>query len=101
MKDLKTYKDVMNFAEANSKIFLQYYLPGKVNEFFSLFTTTDSIPKQKKYKDFKFKYDPYKTLEEISQHLGLTRERIRQIEAKALRKLRHPSRSKKLRDYMN
>ena len=35
------------------------------------------------------------------QEFDVTRERIRQIEAKALRKLRHPSRSKKLRDYMN
>lgn len=52
LKDLKTYKDVMKFAENNSKIFLEYYLPGKVNEFFNMFTTTDSIPKQKKYKDF-------------------------------------------------
>ena len=52
IKDLKTYKDVMKFAEENSTIFLGYYLPGKVNEFFNLFTTTDSIPKQKKYKDF-------------------------------------------------
>lgn len=52
IKDLKTYKDVMKFAEENSKIFMEYYLPGKVNKFFNLFTTTDSIPKQKKYKDF-------------------------------------------------
>jgi len=52
IKDMKTYKDVMNFAEDNSQVFLKYYLPGKVNEFFSLFTTTDSVPKQKKYKDF-------------------------------------------------
>ena len=41
-----------------------------------------------------------RTLEEVGKRFGVTRERIRQIEAKALRKLRHPSRSKKLRDYL-
>ncbi len=41
-----------------------------------------------------------RTLEEVGREFDVTRERIRQIEAKALRKLRHPSRSKKLRDYM-
>jgi RNA polymerase primary sigma factor len=40
------------------------------------------------------------TLEEVSRHFDVTRERIRQIEAKALRKLRHPSRSRQLRDYL-
>ena len=42
-----------------------------------------------------------RTLEEVGQHFNVTRERIRQIEAKALRKLRHPSRSKKLIDFLN
>lgn len=42
-----------------------------------------------------------KTLEEVGQEFNVTRERVRQIEAKALRKLRHPSRSRKLRDYID
>ena len=42
-----------------------------------------------------------RTLEEVGKEFNVTRERIRQIEAKALRKLRHPSRSRKLKDYLN
>ena len=42
-----------------------------------------------------------RTLEEVGQEFNVTRERIRQIEAKALRKLRHPSRSRKLKDYLD
>ena len=41
-----------------------------------------------------------RTLEEVGREFSVTRERIRQIEAKALRKLRHPTRAKKLRDYL-
>ncbi|MCR5074550.1 MAG: sigma-70 family RNA polymerase sigma factor, partial [Ruminococcus sp.] len=42
-----------------------------------------------------------RTLEEVGQRFDVTRERIRQIEAKALRKLRHPSRSKKVKDFLD
>ena len=42
-----------------------------------------------------------RTLEEVGRRFNITRERIRQIEAKALRKLRHPSRSKILKDYLD
>ena len=42
-----------------------------------------------------------RTLEEVGKEFKVTRERIRQIEAKALRKLRHPSRSRKLKDYLD
>jgi len=44
--------------------------------------------------------DRARTLEEVGKEFNVTRERIRQIEAKALRKLRHPSRSRKLKDYL-
>ena len=42
-----------------------------------------------------------RTLEEVGKEFNITRECIRQIEAKALRKLRHPSRAKKLKDYLD
>ena len=60
-------------------------------------------PREAKVLRLRFGLDDGKarTLEEVGKEFNVTRERIRQIEAKALRKLRHPSRSKKLRDYMN
>lgn len=45
--------------------------------------------------------DEEKTLEQVEQEFGVTRERVRQIEEKALRKLRHPTRSKKLKDLLD
>jgi len=59
-------------------------------------------PREAKVLRLRFGLDDGKsrTLEEVGREFNVTRERIRQIEAKALRKLRHPSRSKKLRDYM-
>ena len=59
-------------------------------------------PREEKVLRLRFGLDDgrARTLEEVGKEFNVTRERIRQIEAKALRKLKHPSRSKKLKDYL-
>ena len=71
-------------------------LKEHISEVFSTLT-----PREAKVLEYRFGLEDGKqrTLEEVGKEFGVTRERIRQIEAKAIRKLRHPSRAKKLRDY--
>ncbi len=59
-------------------------------------------PREEKVLRLRYGIDDGKprTLEEVGKEFNVTRERIRQIEAKALRKLRHPSRSRKLKDFL-
>ena len=69
-----------------------------------LMTVLDTLtPREKKVLELRFGIvdGRTRTLEEVGKEFNVTRERIRQIEAKALRKLRHPSHSKKLRDFLN
>ena len=69
-----------------------------------LFKVLDTLtPREEKVLRLRYGIDDGKprTLEEVGKEFNVTRERIRQIEAKALRKLRHPSRSKKLKDFLN
>ncbi|NLE09333.1 MAG: sigma-70 family RNA polymerase sigma factor, partial [Dehalococcoidales bacterium] len=73
------------------------FLKEKINEVMAGLT-----PREQRVINLRFGIDDgrSRTLEEVGHEFNVTRERIRQIEAKALRKLRHPSRSRKLRDFM-
>ncbi len=60
-------------------------------------------PRERKVLELRFGLEDgrSRTLQEVGREFRVTRERIRQIEAKALRKLRHPTRAKKLKDYLD
>jgi RNA polymerase primary sigma factor len=82
--------------------------PAEAASFFLLKEQLDDVlgtltPREKRVLQLRFGLEDgrSRTLEEVGHVFGVTRERIRQIEAKALRKLRHPSRSKKLKDYLD
>lgn len=92
-------KDFVEDEEIKSPVEVASYelLKGHINE------VLDTLnPRERRVLELRFglKDGRSRTLEEVGKEFGVTRERIRQIEAKALRKLRHPSRSKKLRDYI-
>lgn len=91
--DFITDEDAESPEESASFVLLREHLDGILG------TLTD---REEKVLRLRFGLDDGRprTLEEVGQEFGVTRERIRQIEAKALRKLRHPSRSKKLKDYI-
>lgn len=92
-------KDFVEDEQIKSPIEIASYelLKGHISEVLETLN-----PRERRVLELRFglKDGRARTLEEVGKEFGVTRERIRQIEAKALRKLRHPTRSKKLRDYL-
>lgn len=86
-------QEAVSPAEAASNMILREKIEESLNKL---------TPRERDVLKMRFGLDDgySRTLEEVGRHFKVTRERIRQIEAKALKKLRHPSRSKKLRDYL-
>ncbi len=86
-------EEILSPAEAANFTMLREQLIGVLDEL---------TPREQKVLRLRFGLDDgrARTLEEVGKEFDVTRERIRQIEAKALRKLRHPSRSKKLKDFL-
>jgi RNA polymerase primary sigma factor len=91
--DLVEDKEATSPSDAVSLTMLRYDLAGVLE------TLT---PRERRVLQLRFGLidGHQRTLEEVGKRIGVTRERIRQVEVKALRKLRHPSRSQKLRDYL-
>jgi len=93
LSDFIEAQDALPLVDAVSKELLK----EQIDEVLSSLT-----PRERRVLQLRFGLEDgrSRTLEEIGQEFELTRERIRQIEAKALRRLRHPSRSRKLKDYL-
>ncbi|PIR43852.1 RNA polymerase sigma factor RpoD [candidate division WWE3 bacterium CG10_big_fil_rev_8_21_14_0_10_32_10] len=89
-------QDVTNLSPDDSASY--ELLKGQVEDVLNTLS-----PREKKVLELRFGLADHqpRTLEEVGKVFGVTRERIRQIEAKALRKLRHPSRSRRLKDYLS
>ena len=92
LSDFIEDEDAPDMDEAASRVFLRSQMEDVLSSL---------SPRERRVVELRFglEGDRLYTLSEGGDELGVTRERVRQIEAKALRKLRHPSRSKRLRDY--
>jgi len=98
-------KTVRSEKQQNKTLSKRTNVPKKTGSPFEIvMETIQQLPNERMQtvllKRFGLNDSELETLEMIGKGLGVTRERIRQIEAKALRKLRHPSRSKRLKDYL-